>query len=362
MKALVLADASAWHTGRYISELRRQCHTVWLVSMQHGMKVNYQLTPSRYGEALSYFSHVSTLKALLDELKPDVVNSHFASAYGVMAARCRRRYGDCGALWALTVWGSDILVSPGKSYLHKRRVRYALDSADVILADSTYLAQETAGLTDKPVEVVLWGIERRHCADDGMLKSRAQAMRSRGANGRLKLFMPRPHRALYDNDTLLSAIAPLLQSGRSTVTINSTGELYQSFMRHAVALGVSDCVMAYQPCPRDEYLTLLQEHDIYLSASRSDSSPVSQIESQAVGVFPVCAEHPGLHDLLSASARQYSVFDREYTAGALGVIERLCGLNEERLFTLLRSNRDIVREKAIYENNITETVNILERF
>ncbi len=360
MKVLVLADASAWHTERYVSELRRQCHTVFLVSMQQGVQVDYQLIPSRYGEALSYFSHVSTLKALLDELKPDVVNAHFASAYGVMAARCRRRFGDCGALWALTVWGSDILVSPGKSYLHKRRVRYALDSADVILADSTYLAQETAVLTNKPVEVVLWGIERRYCADDATLKSRAQALHSKGANGILKLFMPRPHRALYENDALLLAIAALLQSGRATVTINARGDLYQSFMRRSEALGVSDCITAYQPCARDEYLNVLQGHDIYLSAARSDSSPVSQIESQAVGVFPVCAEHPGLSDLLPVEARQYCLYDRAEANGALQNIERLCEIDEERLFALLRANRDVVREKAIYEDNIAETVRAFE--
>jgi len=361
MKTLVLADASAWHTERYVTELRRQGQTVFLGSLQRGAPVDCQLSPSKYGETLSYFASMPKVKALIDELRPEVVNAHFASAYGVLAARCRRRYGSGGALWVLTVWGSDILISPRKSYLHKKRVMYALDSADIILADSAYLAEKTAALTERPVAVILWGIERRYLADDETLRRRVSRMRQRRAEAQLKLLAPRPHRMLYANESLLEGIAPLLRSGQATLTVNSTGDLYESFMRRATALGVSASVTAYRPCSRAEYLKLLQEHDIYLSAATSDSSPVSLIEAQAVGVFPVCAEHPGLRELLSGEPQQYAIFSGARHGAVLETIAKLGSLAEERLLMLLRANRDVVRKTAIYEDNLATTIGLFDR-
>ncbi len=360
MKLLVLADAEAWHTERYVTELRREGHEVYLFSLQAGKLVDFRLPSTKYGAALSHMSHVRRIKELIDKLQPDVINSHFASAYGVMAARCRRRFGDCGALWALTVWGSDMLVSPNKSYLHRRRVQYALASADIVVADSTFLAEETERLTDTPVKTILWGIEREYVATDDELMQKAHSIVAGRQGAPLRIFAPRPHRALYDNITLLTSFAPMLKYGQVTMTVNSTGELYESFIRRAKELGVKDSVTAYQPCSRDKYIALLRQHDFYLSAATSDSSPVSLIEAMAVGVFPICADYPGLNDLLVGEQRQFSIYDVDKGIQPETLVASVSKLEAGKRLELLRAQRDTVTKLALYEDNIRATVRLFE--
>ncbi len=361
MRILVIADAEAWHTKRYIVELRKQGHVAFLLSIQTSELVNCQLPLGRYGAAVSYMSHVKKLKAVIDEFRPDVVNAHFASAYGVMAARCRRRFGSCGAIWALTVWGSDILVSPAKSYLHRRRVQYALESADMILADSSYLSDKTAELTETPIEVILWGVERRYVADDAQLAHKAKLVCCVAQSRPLKLFAPRPHRELYANETLLHSIAPMLKSGEATLTVNSTGNLFDALMALAEGLGVRDTVSVYEPCNRDDYIDLLRGQDIYLSAATSDSSPVSLIEAMALGVFSVSAAHAGLGDLVLDDNAYYSQYDEALGIEALDVVKRILELSEGESKGVLFKSRDVVLQKAVYEENIRETVALFER-
>ncbi len=364
MKLLVLADAAAWHTERYVGELRNQGHTVYLVSLQTSALVDCQLPPSKYGEAVSYISHIKIIKKLIDEFKPDIINSHFASAYGVMAARCRRRFGDCGATWALTLWGSDILVSPNKSYLHRRRVQYALESADVLFADSTFLRKKTEALTETPVKTILWGVEQKYIATDNTLNDKAERIApatvlSARNSAPLKLLAPRPHRQLYNNEDLLVSVAQMLKSKQATLTINSTGELFDKFLERAKSLGVGDAITVYQPCDRGEYVALLKQHDFFLSAAVSDSSPVSLIEAMAVGVFPVCASHAGLSDLLYGERISQRVYESSTGARPQEIINSVIALKSSERLTLLKSHRSIVSQIGIYENNISATIEVL---
>ena len=132
MKVLVLADSSSWHTERYVNELRRQGVTVTLASAEPGALVDAPLSLRSPFAAVGYLLLARDLRELIARERPDIVNAHFASAYGYTAARCRKRFGDQGAVWALTVWGSDVLLSPERSAVHRARVVAALRAADIV--------------------------------------------------------------------------------------------------------------------------------------------------------------------------------------------------------------------------------------
>jgi len=57
------------------------------------------------------------VKKIIDRFRPDVVNAHFLPNYGWMALRLGLRP------WVLSTWGSDVLVNPHRSALHRWRRR-----------------------------------------------------------------------------------------------------------------------------------------------------------------------------------------------------------------------------------------------
>lgn len=357
MKILVLADGASSHTERYICQLKAQGCDVVTASLSQGDAVDVTLKRSRLGEFASYAFLAPELRELIESEAPDIVNSHFATAYGFAAARCRRRFGAQRAVWALTVWGSDILVSPKKSAFHRWRVRYALSQADIIFADSVFLKQQTEEFTENSVHVIPWGVERVYIGRDEYLGEKSRAW----SEAPLRVIAPRLHEPLYRNILLLENLAPLLRSSRVALTISSAGRALDLFRRRVAELQLSDKVRFYDTLTREKYIDLLKEHHVYASASLSDSSPVSMIEALALGVAPLMTDHPGLYDFLDEGQREQALFCSEKPESLVEKLEALIAQSESDRLKMFIRNRNRVREAGVYEDNINQTINLLQR-
>ncbi|HKK20181.1 MAG TPA: glycosyltransferase, partial [candidate division Zixibacteria bacterium] len=108
-RVLVLADAGSFHTERYISALRKQsCHPL-LLSLEPGPVRHLSLKSRGPIRTLHYVLAVPQIRKILKRFRPDVINPHFASGYGFIAALASR--GRHSPL-VCHVWGSDILIVP----------------------------------------------------------------------------------------------------------------------------------------------------------------------------------------------------------------------------------------------------------
>ncbi|MCH7878942.1 MAG: glycosyltransferase [candidate division Zixibacteria bacterium] len=356
MKILVLADGASSHTERYVRQLRVQGCEVVAASLEPGSVIDVALTRSALGDFASYALLAPELRELIVSEKPDIINSHFATAYGFAAARCRRRFGDLNAAWALTVWGSDILVSPNKSLFHRWRVRYALSQAQIIVADSTYLEEQTKLYTKGAVSVIPWGIEREYVGSDEALKEKSNAW----SDSVIRVMAPRPHERLYRNDLLLEGLAPLLRSSRIALTVSASGSMLGPFRKRANELEVNNNIAYYDTLARDEYIGLLKEHHVYASASSSDSSPVSMIEALALGVAPLMADHPGLNDFLDGPLKAPGLFDSAKPETVVEKLEALMAQSSAERLKMFIHNRNRVREMGVHEDNIIQTINLYQ--
>lgn len=355
MKVLALADGSSSHTERFVKELKAQGAETLLASAQSGSLVDRPLPRNGALEFQVYRNLAEPIRELVAEFKPDIVSAHFATAYGYAAARTRRKNGALDARWCLHVWGSDILVSPQKSYLHKRRVRDTLAQFDLVFADSSYLAEVTRELGGTQLAVIPWGCESGALASVEQVRSREKLFADRP----VRLFAPRPHEPVYRTDLILRELAPLLSAGTATLTTPRVGSLLAEFEKLSERLQVRQHVQYYDHLIRSEYMRELEAHHFYLSAAQSDSAPVSLTEAMAVGVTPLVADHPGLHDLLSESARKRCCFDAQIKGDLRAKLQSLMNLKATDRTVLALENREIVADRAVYENNIAET---LQRF
>lgn len=341
LRILVLADSRSFHTIRYVRELRHQGCCVLLASLERGPISHFRLKTIGPIESLHYAFAKRQVRKVIERFKPDVINAHFATGYGWLASRAARKGGPP---IALHLWGSDILQVPHKSALHLMKARKALESAGIVFGDSSYLLGEAAKICALPVSrVIYWGLERQYLMLSDTTRSFAQP---------LGIIMPRHHEPVYNNDFVLRALAPMLRAGIVTLTVPSWGSLTDKFRNLAAQLGVGQ-VSYYDRLPRDQFMMVFSQHDVYLSAAGSDSSPASLIEACGIGLAPVCADIPGVREWISeASGFTFEPGDEESLRQSIARILE----STDNLTPMRTRNLDRVKREAVFENNVADTI------
>jgi len=343
-KILVLADSRSFHTGRYVNELRRQGCRVLLASLEKG--VGRQFTLKRRGviRSFDYAAAAAQTKVLVKRFQPDVVNPHFASGYGFATALAGVQRS---IPVVLQLWGSDILLVPKKSSLHRWKTCYALRHANCVLGDSDYILQQAERLaTIKQQRTIFWGVESDFLS---LKKTDFQISQP------LKIIVPRPHERVYNNPFLLEALAPMINEGAICVTFPDFGSETKK-IRCQAEEKCGGRVKFYPKKSRREFMTFLAGHDVYLSGALSDSSPVSLLEAMGLGLIPVAANIPGVREWLTIEGgfAFEPGHEEDLRRVIRGVIEKAAGLEQMR-----RKNIARVQAEAVFEDNMAETISIM---
>lgn len=351
MKVLLLADGRAVHTVRYQKEMKAQGVELILASMESGDTVDIRLTKKSVSNSLNYLFVNREIKQLVSELNPDLVNPHFASAYGFSTALSK--------IWQklpvlLHCLGSDILLSPQKSVAHKRKVIYALEKSKHVMADSKYLADEIR-LLHQPaaVDIVPWGVEQK-ILDLFSVRQKNSFQFHRP----LRILVPRPHNKIYNNRFIIDALHDLINSQKISLTFPSWGEELIRFKKRAKAICPNDGIMYYNRMDRHRYIIFLANFDVYLSASLSDSAPASLIEAMASGLVPVVGEIPGVKEWVGKNNAR--LFDPQVERTLNRVMKKMVQANFE-FDSILKSNHEKVRKKAVFSVGIGKTIKIMEK-
>ena len=346
MRVLLLADTRAFHTERFARQLQTQGCDVLTASLEIGTMECRHLTGRGPLKWLHYISTVPQLRRLIKQFQPDVINPHFASGYGFIAALARR--GNQPPI-VLNLWGSDILIVPRKSWLHKRKTRYALRAADYVIGDSEFLvsaAERLAGGIER--SVIPWGIERRflnlHKDDYSFQKP-------------LRIIVPRTQAPVYNNEFIVRALQPLIADGTVCVTFPSFGPDSTRF-RDVVAPYLDSGINLYDAMPREQFLAFMAQHDVYLSACRSDSSPASLIEAMALGLLPVAADIPGVREWLSDDNGR--LFPQDDDDALRAIITNIVH-DDDSFADLRRRNFEKVQRDAIFEDNVATQLATMRR-
>ena len=159
MKILFLSDAGTYHTHRWVNYFADRGHRCHLVTLDEGTKTKAEefLLPSRaLPDFLIYPLSVGRIRNIVADIQPDLINAHFVPNYGLIGARLQFHP------LAISTWGSDVLISPGKSFLHKLRARYVLTRADLVTADAEVSARAVCKLGVERAKVLIrpMGVER----------------------------------------------------------------------------------------------------------------------------------------------------------------------------------------------------------
>ncbi|MGH7731183.1 MAG: glycosyltransferase [Candidatus Eiseniibacteriota bacterium] len=336
MRIATLANAAVGHTLRRVEELRARGHEVGVWSLEPGPAGlgAWPLPAPPLPGFLRYPLAAPALRRALARFAPDLVDAHFVPNYGLLGALGGRRP------LAVTAWGSDLLVTGGRDPLQRARARFVLGRADLVLADAANLARAARALGAPAARVheVPWGVD--------LGRYRASGDREPGL-----LLSTRMHEPVYDLDTLIRGVAPVMVRRPGTrLVVAGEGSLRGAHERLAARLlpaGRWEFIGMRPPASLAESLA---RAEIYLSSARSDSTSLSLLEAMAAGALPVVTDIEGNREWVSEGegARLFPPGDPGALAAAL---ER--ALDARAWAEAARSrNRRVVEARGDRERNL----------
>ena len=342
MRICFLADGKSYHTQRWVDYFAQRGHDCHLVSLEGEIKtlasqrVLKSLCPI---QALNFLLVVPQVKTILKDFCPDLLNAHFASAYGFTGALTGFRP------LVVSCWGSDILISPEKSFAHKMRVKYVLKKADLLTCDGRDLSKavEHLGARKENIIVSPMGIDRKILEKSADRKS---------SKPEFVILSARKLEPVYHLETLLLAASEVKKTYQEKVKFLITGEgsQKQRLLRLSRELRIDHRVEFIGFLPRTDFLDIFKKADLYVSTSVSDSTSVALLEAMALGLIPIVTDIPGNREWVREGENGFLFPPKDFRTLAEKII--WCIRNFDRLDTIREKNLSLVREKALWENNM----------
>jgi glycosyltransferase involved in cell wall biosynthesis len=357
MKICFLAHAFSVHTRQWTHYFRDQGHQVGVVSLtpaQPEPGIELHVLPHRWPVRQEranwhYLLRLPQLRAVVRRLQPDLLNAHFLSSYGLLGAIVR----PATCPFVISLHGSDILLFPQRSPLHRMAVRFALHRADMVTSVAqhmtavlpNYLAPGTSVLT------LQYGIDTRSFHPPGEGRPRPPLCLS------TRKMVP-----VCNLETVLFA-AQALDAADSPIRIHlaNDGELYDSLQEAAANLGLGDRVRFLGRIDQARMAAELRTAALYVSMSLSDGASLSLMEAMACGAFPVVSDIPANREWIDDGVNGFLVPPHSARHLARRLDEawgkpELRQAAAERNWALIREKGDYRKNMAVIESEYTRLV------
>lgn len=232
-------------------------------------------------------------RRLLKRIKPDLVHAHWISGAGWVAAAAG--YHPL----MVSVLGSDLLVLPKRSAIHRLLTKWVLDRADYITCVSERLMEEARGygVPECNLELVCLGVDTTMFYPSSNVDDIRQEL---DLDSNPVVISIRAFRPLYNPLVIARAISLILETVPETRflirTYNADKNLLKSFMDIIQQAGAEHAVRYIPELAKESDIALYyQAADVAVSVASSDGTPVSVQEAMACGTVTVLGDIPAFH-------------------------------------------------------------------
>ncbi|TCS93257.1 glycosyltransferase [Hazenella coriacea] len=289
MKILLFAASNSIHTHKWALFYQRQGIEVKVVtfadhfSQKHAEEVPTLALPKLLPGKLSYPTSLFALKKILANEQPDIFHAHYVSSYGFLAALTKYKP------LVVSVWGTDIYQFPTKGRLNRYMVQTALSKADLICSTSEDMARETSKYTSKSMEITPFGVDTKWFRPLGLVKS----------NEIVTIGIAKGLHEVYGISKLIQAFAEVEKIyPQVRLLIVGDGPKRNEYEELTRSLGVEHKVSFTGRVPNSEVVHYMNQMDIFVLPSYSESFGVAAIEAQACGVPVIVTQVGGLPEVV----------------------------------------------------------------
>lgn len=362
MRICYLAPARSIHTRRWTNYFAGKGHEVHIISHFPGegyaggvqLHLLTSLLPQQW-QGSGYINSLPwliQLHGLIKRIKPDVVDAHYITVYGYLAALS----GFHPLI--LTALGSDVLVALKQSLPLRTAVRYALKNVDMVTCNSETVRRELVNFGANPdrLQIIRQGVDTQKFSPRPDKESKNRL----GLAGRPVVISTRNFKPVYNLETLIKAIPLVLeQYPRCSFIIAGEGEQEQRLKNLASSVGGSDNISFVGRIAHDELPQYLASSDIYVSTSLSDSASLSLQEAMACEIAPVVSDLPGNREWVTDGENGFLVPVNDPHTLADRLIYLLENAELGRKFG--QRGRKIVQERAEYETEMAQMEELYHR-
>lgn len=348
MKIALLGARNSVHITRWANALVARGHEVHLFTLHDGgdpidRRVSVYRIPG--AAPAGYILSTPHLKKLLSEVRPRLLHAHYASGYGTLG----RLSGFHP--YILSVWGSDVYEFATRSLFHREWLRGNLRAADRVCSTSHAMAKQTKAVFPKIKHIAItpFGIDTQQFKPIAKKKKRKYI-----TIGTVKSL---EHK--YGVDILIRTYAKAVEiirqshsaiASRLRLLIIGGGSKRAELEALTQELGIADITTFRGRVAHVEVPNHLNQLDIYLALSRSESFGVAVLEASACEIPVIVSDVGGLPEVVKNGITGF-VVRRESIDDAANALVRLV-LDEDLRGELGKKGREYVQKYFSWEASI----------
>ncbi|MBN2070014.1 MAG: glycosyltransferase [Candidatus Krumholzibacteriota bacterium] len=344
MRIVFLGDGSLNHIRRWAGYFHERGHEVLLLSFED---ISGCLFPSlrlpKYlpTKLAGYLSAFPTVRRILKNFKPDLVNALYAGGYGFLASI------SSDAPLVVSTLGSDLLIDYPSSPVHRYQIRRALRGAALVTTDAENLSAAAieAGVSSEKILKIFFGIE-----EDIFFPPAPSGTAMTREAGRVNIITTRNLYSVYNIDLLVDSAPMILKKTDALFTICGEGPLRNNLEEKVSRMGLNERFIFRGRLSPEEIAGELRNANIYVSTSLSDSTSVSLLEAMACGAIPVVTDIVANREWIENGKNGFLVPVDSPEALAEAVVEST--RDSDRIDIFRKKNISIIKKKGLWAPNM----------
>lgn len=352
LKICYLTEAGSVHAHKWVNYFKEKGHQVFVISLGEktmpGVRV-YNLNAkalhlSDWGKLRAYTRHIKRAREIVYREKPDVIHAHYATSYGILAARLNIHP------YILSVWGSDVYQFPESGLFQQWLLRYNLKKADVILSTSEAMKKRTGCFTNKDILVTPFGVDPNFYIPK---KDRDQS--NSFTVGTVKSFYK-----IYGIDDLIRGFALFVKKNTvsdARLLLGGRGDEEENLKKLVSELGMEKRVDFLGYLSPEKVVEAFNRMDVAVFPSKQDSESfgVAAVEAQACGCACIVSDVGGLPEATKEGYSSLVVPESQPQA----IAEALTHLYQDR--NLLKKMQKQARQYVLENYVLSENFKLAEK-
>jgi L-malate glycosyltransferase len=343
IKILMVASGKSYHATRWANALVKENLEVYFYTNHKFLRPLDEkiiLLKGKVKNKIGYILNILDLIKTVKIINPHIVHVHSAGGYGFMGSFIKK-------FKILSLYGSDIFISPNKSIINKMILKYQLKKYPLIQSTSQSMSLEAKKYTTSKINIIAFGVD----TDLFIYKQ------NKIIDNTIRIGIVKKLEKIYGIDILINAF-------KKITNVNNIIELYivgDGTQKSNLRILASDNKHIYfkDAIPNKMVPSFLSTLDIFVVPSRSESFGVAAIEASSCSL-PVIASNVGGLPEVVINNKTGLLFEKE---DIKGLTQKLNILIEDS--TLRKSlgfnGRNFIEKTYNWKQSIKEQINIYKK-